>query len=129
MRKDRCGRAHAQSQPQYDPRMLRVVLCSAAVLLAAASSGTKAQVYRCGDSHVYTDKPCQGASPVDVRANVLDAGPRHMPPPLPQATPAPAIILPGPADAQQRSAPAGSIWDRRDTRDAESRSRTGPYRP
>lgn len=109
--------------------MLRVVPCIAAVLFAGVPSGALAQVYRCGDARVYTDRPCDGATAVDVRANILDAGPRHMrPDALPAPVPAPAIILPDPSGGQ-RTQSSGSLWDRRDARDGESRSRTGPYRP
>jgi hypothetical protein len=109
--------------------MLRLVPCIAAVLFVGVSSGTQAQVYRCGDSRVYTDRPCDGATAVDVRANILDAGPRHVrPDPAPAFSPAPAIILPDPSGGQ-RTQSSGSLWDRRDARDSESRSRTGPYRP
>jgi hypothetical protein len=116
---------HEREQAEYDPRMLRWVSCIGAVLLMGVSSPTRAQVYRCGESHLYTDKPCQGATAVDVRPNILDAGPRRIPP---DPAPAPAVIPPSAYQAQPTES-AGSIWDRRDARDAGSRARTGPYRP
>lgn len=102
--------------------MLRI----ATVLLLVAVPAVNAQaVHRCGNPPVYTDKPCDGATPVDLRANILDAGPRQMPaPPAPQ----PAIILPGGGDPPKPES-SGSLWDRRDAKDQEQRARTGPYRP
>jgi hypothetical protein len=50
------------------------------LLLLIAAFGAQAQVYRCGDAKVYTDKPCSGAEAVDLRANLLEAGPRSTPP-------------------------------------------------
>src|SRR5688572_9122911 len=106
--------------------MRRLLISMSAVLLACASSSTVAQVYRCGSSSVFTDKPCDGASPVDVRPNIMDAGPRYAPDPVPAAAPAPAIILrTGPKPAES----SGSLWDRRDASESDHRSRTGPYRP
>lgn len=104
--------------------MRRIVLSAA--LLVCVSSGAGAQVFRCGSSSVYTDRPCEGASAVDVRPNILDAGPRYAPEPLPAAAPAPAIVLPA---APKPAEPSGSVWDRRDAAEAEYRNRTGPYRP
>jgi hypothetical protein len=106
--------------------MRPLLISISAVLLACASAGTGAQVYRCGSSSVFTDRPCEGASPVDVRPNIMDAGPRYSPDATPSATPAPAIILrsaPKPAES------SGSLWDRRDAAESDYRSRTGPYRP
>jgi hypothetical protein len=105
--------------------MRRLVPTLSALLLACASSGTAAQVYRCGSSSVFTDKPCEGASAVDVRPNIMDAGPRYVPPETAPAG-APAIILQAPPKPAE---PAGSMWGRRDAAEAEHRNRTGPYRP
>ena len=94
------------------------------ILLLCAATGASAQVYRCGSSNVYTDKPCEGAAPVDLRTNILDAGTRQIPPDPP---PAPAIILQAPP---KPAGPAnGDLWNRRDAADAEYRSRTGPRAP
>ncbi|MEJ5991343.1 hypothetical protein WG902_15170 [Ramlibacter sp. PS3R-8] len=101
------------------------LLTLSAALLVCASSGAGAQVYRCGSTSVYTDRPCHGASAVDVRPNILDAGPRHIDP-LPAVAPAPAIIL---QTAPKPAEPSGSVWDRRDAAESEYRGRTGPYRP
>lgn len=105
--------------------MRPVVLSISAFVLACVSSGAAAQVYRCGSSSVYTDRPCDGASAVDVRPNIMDAGPSRLDP-LPAVTPAPAIILQG---APKPAQPSGSLWERRDAADADYRNRTGPYRP
>jgi hypothetical protein len=85
----------------------------------------QAQVHRCGDSRLYTDKPCESAKPVDLRSNILNAGPRGMPA---APTPAPAVIPPDPK-AGQSDTSSGTVWDRRDAADADFRNRTGPYRP
>lgn len=106
--------------------------CFFALAFCAACGPALGQVYRCGDTAVYTDKPCDGATPIDLRPNLLDAGPRVIPPDPP---PAPAIILPSPpAGTAPASASGGSPWDRgeqvwrnRDQREAEHRSRT--FRP
>ena len=104
--------------------------CLHSVLLAVlAGMGTGAaaqsQVYRCGETREYSDKPCDGARPVDLRGNVIDAGPRGFP--ALQAVPGgqAVTILP---DPRQKAAPAGatSVWDRRDAADAEFRGRTSP---
>ena len=97
------------------------------LLLALASTAAQAQVYRCAATGHYTDKPCHGAQAVDERANLLEAGPRLTlggPPPAPAA----AIIFPDPAAKAQPSKGVNSVWDGRAARDAEFRSRTGPYR-
>jgi hypothetical protein len=83
-----------------------------------------AQVHRCGDSRLYTDKPCEQAKRVDLRPNILNAGPRGMPP---EPTPAPAVIPPDRTPVPQPETSSGSVFDRRDASDAEFRSRT--YRP
>ena len=96
----------------------------ATLLLAAAAAGAQAQVFRCGDSAVFTDKPCADAREVDVRTNLLDAGPRWLPAPEPQEA-KPAIILP---DTSRRpAAPSTSAWDHRDRAESEHRRRTGPF--
>jgi hypothetical protein len=105
--------------------MRRILLSISAAFLACVSLGAGAQVYRCGNSTVFTDRPCDGATPVDVRPNIMDAGPRQVTS-EPGPTAAPAIILPAPSRPPQ---PSGSLWDRRDAAEAEYRSRTGPYRP
>jgi hypothetical protein len=113
------------AEAEYDAPMRRSILTLSAILLACVSWSTAAQVYRCGNSTVFTDRPCDGATPVDVRPNIMDAGPRQVTP-EPAATGAPAIILAVPPKPPQ---PSGSLWDRRDAAEAEYRSRTGPYRP
>ena len=114
---------HGRAGAGYAPRMHRAVLTLSVVVLAAASSGTWAQVYRCGASRVYTDKPCNGARDVDVRPNILDAGTRVIPADPP---PAPAVIPPNRYDPPKVGGDSGSIWDRRDAADSALRSRTGP---
>jgi hypothetical protein len=108
--------------------MRSVALVLSTLALACAASGSAAQVHRCGESSLYTDKPCRGARAVDLRPNILDAGPRQMPVDPP---PAPAVIPPTAYDPPRMAASSssGSIWDTRDARDAESRSRTTGYRP
>jgi hypothetical protein len=106
--------------------MPRVIVHLSAVVLVGVCTATSAQVFRCGDSHVYTDKPCEGAAAVDVRPNMLDAGTRRIPP---DPAPAPAVIPPSAYDAPKPASSSGSVWDRLDAREAETRARTGPYRP
>ncbi|HEX2543814.1 MAG TPA: hypothetical protein VHL79_02985 [Ramlibacter sp.] len=106
--------------------MLRAVLLIAPLLFAACAAN--AQVHRCGTSSVYTDRPCEGARAVDLRSNIMDAGPRQGGSDA-APVPAPAIIMPGGADTPKPAESSGSIWDRREARDAETRNRTGPYRP
>ena len=102
--------------------------CRFAACLPLALGGTvHAQVYRCGDSGVYTDKPCEGATPVDLRANVLDAGPRRGPA---DPAPAPAVIPKTPAVQPRSSESTGSVWSRQASRESGHRSRTAPvHRP
>lgn len=98
-------------------------LLALAVLVLAGTGSAQAQVYRCAGDRLYTDKPCDGARAVDLRANILDAGRRGFPAP---AVPQSAIILPDP----RRKAPqpgSESAWARRDAREAEYRARTGPF--
>ena len=97
---------------------------TALFLLAAGSAAAQAQVYRCADTVTYTDKPCDGAAPIDLRTNILDAGTRQIPP---DPAPAPAIILQAPPKPEGPA--SGDLWNRRDAADAEYRSRTGPHRP
>lgn len=106
--------------------MPRILLSICALGLVWVSPSAQAQVYRCGESRLYTDKPCEGASAVDVRPNMLDAGTRRIPADPP---PAPAVIPKTSNDAPRLGQSPSSIWDSRDARDAESRARTAPYRP
>jgi hypothetical protein len=95
---------------------------SALFVLAASAAAAQAQVYRCGDNATYTDKPCEGAEPVDLRTNLLNAGPRTAPPP-PAEAPVPVTILPVPA--RPAAAPSeGDVWTRKDARDGAINSRT-----
>jgi len=90
------------------------------MLLCAVGASVGAQVNRCGDG-TYTDKPCHGARAVDLRVNLLDAGPREAPR---QRKPAPALIVP---DSTRRPGPAasgGSALDRKAQRDAQHENRT-----
>jgi hypothetical protein len=99
--------------------------CLLAALWAAGTLHAHAQVHRCGESNVYTDKPCHDARPVDLRANILDAGPRFMP----VVVPAPAVIPPSASEPKTSESGGGDVWQRRAARDAEHRARTGPYGP
>jgi hypothetical protein len=100
-------------------------LAAAVVLLLAAATGVQAQVYRCADRPVYTDKPCRGAAPVDVRPNLLDAGPRGFPVvPLPQNQ---LTIIPDARPQQPVGTGGGSAFGDRDAREAQFRARTGPF--
>ena len=94
------------------------------LLLLFAVLGTQAQVYRCGDAKVYTDKPCAGAEAVDLRANMLDAGPRSTPP-EPVAQPALPLVLHDLSRVGSTArSPPSSIWQEKDSRDAAETSRT-----
>jgi hypothetical protein len=98
-------------------------LASALVLLCAGLTAN-AQVHRCGDSNVYTDKPCAGAEAVDVRSNLLDAGPRTLPP-LPPQTPSPPLVLKGVSRVvSSPPSPSSSAWQAKDARDAAETGRT-----
>jgi hypothetical protein len=99
---------------------------AATVVLLLAAAGAQAQVYRCADRPVYTDKPCKGAAPVDVRPNILDAGPRGfpvVPPPQNQLT----IIPDSRPKEPSVGTGGGSPFGDRDARDAQFRTRTGPF--
>lgn len=99
----------------------------ACILLFLLLGSAHAQVYRCGDARTYTDKPCDGAQRVDLRSNIMDAGPRSA---GPEAPPPAAIVLPDPAAAAARPAETGgSLWERKDSDNAAHQSRTGPYQP
>jgi hypothetical protein len=102
-------------------------LAASLLLTALAAAAAQAQVFRCGDSTLFTDKPCEGATEVDVRANILDAGPRWLPPPE-SLEPKPAIILPDTSRRAPASPSGPSVWERRDRAEAEYRQRTGPFR-
>ena len=93
------------------------------VLSFLLATGASAQVNRCADGKTYTDKPCAGATEVDVRSNLLQAGPRF----IPRYEPAPALIVPDTSRTQQVPS-GGSVWQRRDQREAEQAGRTAPYR-
>lgn len=101
----------------------RGMLVLLSLLLTGAGVGAQS-VHRCGDGKTYTDKPCAGATEVDVRSNVLDAGPRF----IPQYEAAPALIVPDTSRAQQAPS-SGSIWERRDAREAQQSGRSAPYVP
>lgn len=100
---------------------VRTLLVTALLVLAGVA---QAQVYRCGDGRTYTDKPCTGAAAVDLRTNVMNAGPRK----APVDVPAPAVIPPG-AD-RPLPVPDGrpsDVWQRSDGRQQEQRGRTNGY--
>ncbi|MDB5752915.1 MAG: hypothetical protein JWP65_3336 [Ramlibacter sp.] len=102
--------------------MIKTSAASAVLLslLLATGAGAGAQVHRCGDGKTYTDKPCAGATEVDVRSNLLQAGPRF----FPKYEAAPALVVPD----TSRMAPtpgSGSIWQRRDNRQAGQSGRVG----
>lgn len=107
--------------------MTRTLHALAIVAMALCTASAGAQVFRCGDASVYTDKPCDGATSVDVRANLLDAGPRGVPA-LPAEQPRPLIILPDPSRMGAGPARAASVWEYRDRQEAEHVRRTGPFR-
>src|SRR5690349_25020531 len=101
----------------YDGQMSHR-LVAPVVLLLAAATGAHAQVYRCADRPVYTDKPCTGAAPVDVRPNLLDAGPRGFPQePVPQNQ---LTIIPDSRPQQPAvGSGGGSVFSDRDAREAQ----------
>jgi hypothetical protein len=74
--------------------MKKIRLLSGSLLAAFVAASAQAQVYRCGDTRVYTDKPCEGAQPVDLRSNVMQAGPRDAPAPAAQPDKPSVLILP-----------------------------------
>jgi hypothetical protein len=103
--------------------MLLRVLSSFAL---ASSFAVEAQVYRCAGAPVYTDKPCERPALVDLRGNILGAGPAG---PAPAEHPTPAIVMP---DRRTAPGPAGgstSVWDSQAAREAHHRARTAPYTP
>ncbi|HEY8360904.1 MAG TPA: hypothetical protein VIL30_25880 [Ramlibacter sp.] len=103
--------------------MNRFARGSIVLLLSIVGAAAGAQsVHRCGDGRTYTDKPCEGATAVDLRANILDAGPRD----AGRSEPAPAIILPDTSTTirQGPATSAGSAWDRKHERDAAHERRT-----
>ncbi|RYZ03844.1 MAG: DUF4124 domain-containing protein [Comamonadaceae bacterium] len=97
------------------------VACSIALLLSLLGASAGAQVYRCGDNKTYTDKPCHGAAEIDLRVNLLNAGPRTAPPEPP---PAAAIILPDTTPKQAVPSAGSSIWQNRDSRESAHQGRT-----
>lgn len=90
------------------------------MLLCVVGASVGAQVNRCGNG-TYTDKPCHGAKAVDLRVNLLDAGPREAPR---QRTPAPALIVPDSTARQAPAASRGSALDSKAQRDAQHENRT-----
>ena len=93
------------------------------VLLFAAAGANAQAVHRCGDSNVYTDKPCANSEPVDLRSNMVPAVPVSAPAPPP--VPAPPLIL---KDSSRVVAsppsPSSNIWSDKDSRDAAATGRT-----
>jgi cytoskeletal protein RodZ len=65
------------------------------------------------------------ASAQNVTPNLIQAGPREVPPPPPE-TQSPLVILPDNRPPAQGSS-VGNPFDGRDARDQEFRTRTGPY--
>ena len=95
---------------------------TAALLLATLLAWPAgAQVYRCAGANSYTDKPCEGARSVDVRPNIMDAGPRMSLQPL---QPAPAVVMPGAPTVAKPSGEPSSIWERKNSEDAAHTNRT-----
>ena len=96
----------------------------AGLVLLLAIGAASAQVYRCGTSNVYTDQPCLHPLAVDLRPNLIDAGPSVVPPDV-AASPAPAIVLRNLSRVVSTPpSPPSRIWERKDSDDAAQASRT-----
>ena len=103
---------------------MNATLRAGAGLLLLAALGANAQVYRCGSSNVYTDTACPSRHPVDVRSNLMDAGPA-IATAEPIAQSAGAIVLRNVSRVVSTPAsPASTIWQRKDADDAAATSRT-----
>ena len=101
----------------------RIPKASPALLLLFAATWASGQnpVYKCGATPLYTDKPCDDASLVDLtkQDNVLAPGPTYVPPPPPEPTPQPAVIWPNSSRiVSTPAAPPSTIWSDRDSRQA-----------
>jgi hypothetical protein len=105
--------------------MIRPLRASAGLLLLLAVGAVNAQVYRCGSSsNVYTDQPCRPRQPVDVRTNLMDAGPRVATAAVP-ISPAPPLVLQNLSRVVSTPpSPPSTIWERKDSDDAAKASRT-----
>lgn len=103
------------------PRILRASLALVLLLVASTWAQAQNQVYRCGDTHEYTDKPCTDAALVDLKRadNIMQPGPTSVPPPPPPERGAPAVIWPNSSRVVSTPpAPASNIWSERDSRQA-----------
>ena len=91
-----------------------------ALLFSTALANAQNPVYRCGNSTVFTDKPCDDAQVVDTtHANMLQAGPTSVPAPPLEPAPQPAIIWPNASRVVSTpAAPPSTIWSDRDARAA-----------
>jgi hypothetical protein len=108
--------------------LLRSGAC--ALLLLAAWGVHAQQVYRCGGTDTYTDKPCDNAEPVDVRPNLMDAGPTVSTSREAPDQPAGPTVLKNIGRVVTPAAGSRpSIWESKDSRDAGHNSRTAPYTP
>ncbi|RZJ20451.1 MAG: hypothetical protein EOO54_13300 [Haliea sp.] len=103
----------------------------AASLLALCALATQAhaQVYRCGDSGLYTDKPCDDARAVDLRSNLLDAGPKSAPV-TESDQPSQPLILNN-ISRVVNTPPSGpsTVWQNSDSRQAAQPGRVSPPPP
>ena len=101
--------------------MKQAARTTALLLASLLAVPAGAQVYRCAGANSYSDKPCEGARSVDVRPNIMDAGPRMALQPL---QPAPAVVMPGAPAVPRPSGEPSSIWERKISDDAAHTGRT-----
>lgn len=113
---------------QHNPLALRF---AAASLLALSVSALQAQgqVYRCGDSGLYTDKPCDDARAVDLRSNLLDAGPKTAPQTESDTPGQPMILNNISRVVTSPPSPPSTVWQNSDSRTSAQPGRAAPPPP
>lgn len=100
--------------------------------VCALAAQAQDQVYRCGGSSLYTDKPCDEAKAVDLRSNMLDAGPRTAPATESDQPSQPLILNNISRVVNTPPSPASSVWQNSDSRQAAQPGRVTappPYQP
>lgn len=116
----------------HHPLACRLAAASLLALCVPASQA-QGQVYRCGDSGLYTDKPCDEARAVDLRSNLLQAGPK-VAPVSESDQPSPPLILNNISRVVTTPpSPPSTVWQGSDSRQS---AQTGvaapapqPYQP
>lgn len=117
---------------QYKPTVLLTTARIAALGLLTVfvpAAQAQGQVYRCGDSAVYTDKPCDEARSVDLRSNMLQAGPRSAPDTAADQPSQPLILNNISRVVNTPVPPATNVWQSSDSRTSLQPGRVTPPPP